>query len=650
MRKKIVVAALLLLACAGWARPQIVDLNEKRVPMADLEGLWRFNAGDDPAWANPGYDDSRWSLLFAGKAWGQQGYHGFYGVGWYRLRIIVPVNSGPLAIYFPDVEDSYQVYANGRMIGQVGELPPHAKLVDSSRNIFRIPVDAMVPGQPLVLAIRVWVTSIGGPDRGGLDEVPRIGDVTQITLWRSLQSHYVVAIQAGVIAELYGNILTALAGLGLFLLRPKERAYLWWGVSQMLWSLFIVINAWDTFRTSPSFIFVVLFYGVMALATYFQFEFYVTFLRQRRDWLYLSTLVSIAVNLALNYYVVFAPGARSLRSLAEFSGTLTQGLIAAILWRGARGNKFDAILLFIPNCVMFSLHLLDSICRISVLSSAHWAQWIEHFLFHFIQWPFTFSAFDFVGTVEMFAVLVILLRSYVRSRGDEERMESELEAARAVQKVLIPNEAPTIPGFAVETVYHPASQVGGDFFQIAPVKTGGALIVIGDVSGKGMPAAMTVSLLVGTVRTLAHYTQSPGEILAAMNVRMLARSSGGFTTCLVMRVDPDGTLTAANAGHLAPYLNGVELKLENGLPLGLAADTQYVESTFRLAAPARLTLLTDGVVEARNHGGELFGFVRAAAISTESAKQIAHAAENFGQEDDITVLTLTLAAAEALHA
>jgi serine phosphatase RsbU (regulator of sigma subunit) len=273
-----------------------------------------------------------------------------------------------------------------------------------------------------------------------------------------------------------------------------------------------------------------------------------------------------------------------------------------------------------------------------------------HFLNGAIQWPFTYSAFDFVGTVEMFAVLVILLRSYVRSRGDEERMESELEAARAVQKVLIPNEVPTIPGFAVETVYHPASQVGGDFFQIAPVKTGGALIVIGDVSGKGMPAAMTVSLLVGTVRTLAHYTQSPGEILAAMNVRMLARSSGGFTTCLVMRVDPDGTLTAANAGHLAPYLDGAELKLENGLPLGLAADTQYVESTFMLAKSARLTLLTDGVVEARNHGGELFGFKRAAAISTESADQIAHAAEEFGQEDDITVLTLTLAAVEALHA
>ena len=347
---------------------------------------------------------------------------------------------------------------------------------------------------------------------------------------------------------------------------------------------------------------------------------------------------------------VWAPATASNRLLAAFSGTLTQSLVVALLWRGGRGNRIDAALLLIPNCVMLALHVLSNLCSLPAFSSTHWAFWIVRLLSRAIYWPFRMSAFDVVGLVEMYAVLVILLRSYVRTSQDEERLESELEAARAVQKVLIPDEVPAIPGFAVETVYHPASQVGGDFFQIVPLNTGGALIVIGDVSGKGMPAAMTVSLLVGTVRTLAHYTQSPGEILAAMNQRMLARSSGGFTTCLVMRIDLDGTLTAANAGHLAPYLNGAELKLENGLPLGLAAETQYAESTFRLATPSRLTLLTDGVVESRNHHGELFGFDRTRAISTEAANQIANAAEQFGQEDDITVLTLTLAAAEALHA
>jgi len=182
--------------------------------------------------------------------------------------------------------------------------------------------------------------------------------------------------------------------------------------------------------------------------------------------------------------------------------------------------------------------------------------------------------------------------------------------------------------------------VGGDFFQILPCTKGGVLAVIGDVSGKGMPAAMTVSLLVGTVRTLAHFTQSPGEILAAMNQRMLGRSSGGFTTCLVLRADADGQLTVANAGHIAPYLAGNELPLENGLPLGLSAESTYAESTFQLAERQQLTLLTDGVVEAREKSGALFGFERTAAISRESAENIAQAAQAFGQDDDITALTL----------
>jgi hypothetical protein len=227
------------------------------------------------------------------------------------------------------------------------------------------------------------------------------------------------------------------------------------------------------------------------------------------------------------------------------------------------------------------------------------------------------------------------------SREQLAAIQKELDTARAVQSVLIPTEIPSIPEFAIASVYRPATQVGGDFFQTILTKDGGVLIVIGDVSGKGMPAAMTVSLLVGTIRTLAHYTQSPGEILAAMNMRMLARSAGGFTTCLVLRADPDGTLTIANAGHIAPLVNGVEMLLENGLPLGLSADSTYAESTSHLALNEQLTLMTDGVVEARNKDGELFGFERAAAIASNSAESIAAQAQTFGQEDDITIVTLT---------
>ncbi len=227
-----------------------------------------------------------------------------------------------------------------------------------------------------------------------------------------------------------------------------------------------------------------------------------------------------------------------------------------------------------------------------------------------------------------------------------------------------------------KSLLKPATQVGGDFFQVVPVASpdgtrfaspegagafrplnagpnqegfspghldsqpSSALIVIGDVSGKGMPAAMAVSLLVGTVRTLAHYTQSPAEILNAMNLRMLGRSKNGFTTCLVLRLDPDGTATVANAGHLAPYLGSNEVPVESGLPLGLAAQADYAESTFHLDPDAELTLVTDGVAEARAKNGELFGFERTASIAILSAQHIAATAQAFGQEDDITVLKI----------
>jgi hypothetical protein len=251
---------------------------------------------------------------------------------------------------------------------------------------------------------------------------------------------------------------------------------------------------------------------------------------------------------------------------------------------------------------------------------------------------YRFDAFSIFATLLASAFVTT---KHINMEGARQlRAETELEAARAVQQVLIPDEIPSLPGFKIETAYRPAGQVGGDFFQILPVTGGAALIVIGDVSGKGMAAAMTVSLLVGTFRTLAHYTANPGEILAAMNRRMLVRSKGGFTTCLVLRVDPDGTLTMANAGHIAPYCNGEELLIENGFPLGLLAQSTYEEAKFKLEPGAQITLLTDGVVEARSATGELFGFARTETWSRKSAEQILQAACAFGQDDDITVVTL----------
>jgi hypothetical protein len=219
-------------------------------------------------------------------------------------------------------------------------------------------------------------------------------------------------------------------------------------------------------------------------------------------------------------------------------------------------------------------------------------------------------------------------------------LEGEFAAAREVQQVILPERVDAVPGFKVESIYQPAQQVGGDFFQVLPAGEGGLLVVVGDVAGKGLPAAMLVSVLVGAVRGVAAYTKDPAELLASLNERLVGRTQGSFSTALVARIDADGGVTIANAGHLSPYLDGKEVELYAALPLGVVNNAAYQVTHFHLPRGSRLTFYSDGVIEAQNEKGELFGFERGRAISTQSAAAIVEAAREFGQEDDITVVTI----------
>jgi hypothetical protein len=629
------------------AAAQNVDFAASRAPVADLAGPWRFHAGDDPSWSAPRFDDSHWSLLRANQSWSQQGYRSYSGVGWYRIRVTLPSSAAPLAVYLPGVDESCQVFANGHLIGQVGKLPPHPAFYLQYRSLFPLPADSQPRGEPLQLAIRVWLSPrYAGDFSGGLTSMPRIGDAGLLQQWQDLQVHDIFWRRAARIADVWINLFTAVAGIGLFFLRRREREYLWWGVSQAFWAAFAGISLAAAFF--PLHFTTAVFASVLVqiLAYYLQYVFYVLFLRQRQGRLFWTAVLSVIIAglIGLANTLGFLQSS-ALLILSSVLGVLAQACIVGILAVGARARQKDAAILLVPSCVMFACNALQTIATLPQLYAQHWAAWMRSFLSQIITWPFNVGAFQLVGDLEMLAVLVILVRRYARSRQEEERLESELEAARAVQSVLIPTDIPNIPGFSLETVYRPASQVGGDFFQIIPIPAGGALIAIGDVSGKGMPAAMTVSLLVGTLRTLAWYTHAPSEILAAMNRRMLSRSHGGFTTCLVLRLNPDGSLILANAGHIAPYIDGCEIEIENGLPLGLDGSAEYPETTVLLHHNAQLTLMTDGVVEARNPAGELLGFERTRQLSTQTAQQVAHAAQSFGQEDDITVLTLSMAPA-----
>jgi len=248
--------------------------------------------------------------------------------------------------------------------------------------------------------------------------------------------------------------------------------------------------------------------------------------------------------------------------------------------------------------------------------------------------------------VFMAAILLFLVLRTLRIARHNAQVGAELEAARATQQLLLARSADSTPGFHVDTVYHPASEVGGDFFAVQTLEEGALLVVVGDVSGKGIRAAMTVSEILGALRGCTE--RRPSHVLNYLN-NVLQGHTNGFVTCCAARITAAGTLTLSNAGHLSPYRGGGEVPLESGLPLGITGHADYSENTIQLAPGDRLTFLSDGVVEAQSPTGELFGFDRTRAISTQSAEAIAAAAQAFGQEDDITVLTLTFPA-EVLHA
>jgi Stage II sporulation protein E (SpoIIE) len=651
--------ALLFVISTNLSPAQVFDLERDRVQMAELHGSWRFHPGDDPdgklGWADPDFDDSSWKPLPSLQLVNMQDYPGYGGMAWYRFRVVLPANHSPLALHIPEIGTSYEVFAGGRLIGQFGGLPPHERVYLSYPGhpslggfqilgqVMPIPADVAEGKDPLVIAIRIWQWPDWSAAYNGSVEGLGIGDVSLMNDERELRWNHEFWSFSAQSALLLVYLLAALAGIGLFLLRRGEGEYLWFAAAELLYAANCFGDVYPAFhpvwfQSYQALIGLVTFLWAVCLLMFFM-----TLLKQRWSWLFWCAMGS-----ALFGGLMFVPIVMGWMSFWAWIPVIYLAWIPfivcqlLILFHAARRGNLDARLLLVPFGLQWGA-LLGRGLIVGFYASGHGGPLIDSLLekwAQLIKWPFPVSVQNVADFLCQISILTILVLRFARTRRDEERHLAELEAARTVQRVLIPEEIPAIPGLALECVYKPAGQVGGDFFQILPSPNNGALIVIGDVSGKGMPAAMAVSLLVGTVRTLAHYTQSPGQILTAMNQRMLGRSKDGFTTCLVLRLNADGAATIANAGHLAPYLGSNEVPVENGLPLGLAAQAEYTESSFQFNAGEQITLVTDGVAEARAKTGELFGFERTASIAVLSAAQIAATAAAFGQQDDITVLKI----------
>ena len=628
-----------------------------------LSGPWKFQAGDDPAWAQPGFDDSSWAPMdltppegsydpITGSSgfvpgWTAHGYPTLTGFAWYRLHLNLDAESvdgkpPALAMTMPvNFDDAYQVYVNGKQIGQFGRFNlGHVEFYNAQPRSFALP--AGIGNGPVTIAIRLWMdtsTPLASEDAGGLHGPPNLGEASAVDAMLRLEWDAVNRTQVGNVLSGTFLLLAALLGLTLYWFDRQEPAYLWLGVACVAGfaERAIVVTGYyatlipmvpETFLLDV--IITPLRLGIWALfwAYWFELDNMGQIVRAAGVLAPLLMVGTALIRSPLYGDVIPVGAAVWVVPVTLVLKLLLGALLLWVTYRGIRKQGSDGWLALAP-----------------VLLTILWAYQEELTVVHVPTvlrvYGVTISEGEFAVLVMLAIVSLLLMRRFVRGQRERELWRQEIAQAREVQQVLIPEALPTISGFRLASEYRPAQQVGGDFFQILPLAEGGVLTLIGDVSGKGMPAAMTVSLLVGTVRTLAHFTHSPGEILAAMNYRMLARSHGGFTTCLVLKVAPNGVVTAANAGHLMPYVDGKETLVESGLPLGVSADSKYPESTFRLGEDQQLTLVSDGVVEARASTGELFGFERTAAMAMDSAEKIAEAAQQFGQDDDITVLTLT---------
>jgi serine phosphatase RsbU (regulator of sigma subunit)/predicted ester cyclase len=243
---------------------------------------------------------------------------------------------------------------------------------------------------------------------------------------------------------------------------------------------------------------------------------------------------------------------------------------------------------------------------------------------------------------------------------ERERIEQEMRVARRIQQASLPEEVPSLEGWQIAPYYKPAREVGGDFYDFHLLPEDRLGLVVGDATGKGVPAALVMSTTCGMLQAVSEASDSssssPGEALKRVNVALSVRiPANTFVTCFYAILDPkSATLSYANAGHDLPYLwhggDAGELRAR-GMPLGLMPGMSYEEGEISLREGNCVLFYSDGLVEAHDPTGEMFGFPRLRALVAQHGEErtlgnllleelYSFVGDGWEQEDDITLLTL----------
>ena len=588
--------------------------------LAPLDGDWKVSAGDDPRFAAPDFDDSAWRTV---RVPGEETLIA-QGPSWIRFHVQLPdtppdmLPAEPLALLLPPLGAAYDLFVNGRQVGSFGD--PRAANGWGDRQ----PVAAAfaLPSGSRQFRIAIRNRSLSGnlAARGSWIGTAQAiaGKQRQMELelrWRSV--NYLAVMGA-----------TAMAGL-LFLLLPiwrrDAREYFWCGCFLLAGTLYRPpsVAPWmlEGFA-SPLVWAVVMTQGAV-----------LPFIWER--------LFSLLLGVRLSTW-----GWRCQQGMLLLAILYSVMLLG--LWDRMGLIYVHQPIRLLQTAVMLGVYL-DLVRRSRRREEALWmhmavALYIGGSLVYHAT-PFLppgIGVRDLALTVRgggslLFAVgmAMVLNRRSARLQDEQQRLAQEMRAGAEMQELLLPAGAIEAPGFTIEAAYLPMSEVGGDFYWTRAEPGGGLLVVVGDVSGKGLKAAMLASVTIGMLRRES--SSSPYAILAGLNEGLAGHMGGGFVTCCCARFDSDGSVTIASAGHPSPYADGQEIEVAAGLPLGISPGVMYGET---VVSGNHFTFVSDGVVEAENAQRELFGFDRTREISGESAKAISDAAKAWGQNDDITVVTV----------
>jgi len=650
----------------------VFDATAMGAPVV-LDHNWRLGIapGTDPA--KPDFDDSQWPTRDAKDAMAEiddsaadddNGPPKVHGPGnpdhgnhphgrpfaWFRLHVQLPAQHGPLVLLVrvPVTRNTQisvsttvgmELFVNGQLVppeGRVGATP------ETFQQISRIyPINVPAGQTTLVLAARIPFVAFGTDAYTSFfaHRTFFLGEREDLVRHLDLWNHAMLFERIPSLVDAGLKLLLALFLFALFFTQRDHPEYLWLGLHEILVAPLVYAGLVGSMGQMEQIWTGALVFQLLLISAYFYFEFLVAFLALRRRWYILALRYTAPLLLTFGPLLLFIR-----ESNAIFVGMIVSAVFCIfwiLMWLlfvglnltiAAMRRNYEAALLLLP--LLLSVVGLGELA--STTASSAWVGNTMQSPLSFQAGPIPIHFSDVADFAGIFVIILIIFGRFLRIHRERERASSELAAARSVQELMIPRESPKTPGFHVDTVYTPATEVGGDFFHIQATGDGGLLIVIGDVAGHGLQAAMNVSMLMGALRRapLTH----PAQLLAGLNKVLVGSAS--FTTCQAAFFSANGELVIASAGHPPPFLNSQEVTLPGGLPLGVIPDVVYEEVRLYLHPGDRLLMMSDGVAEARKPNGEMFGFDRVRNLSNQSAFFIADAAKDFGQEDDITVLTV----------